>query len=190
MKNFIRYFLQGLVIIAPIAVTLLVIFKMGSMIASLFSEIGLIINPYVDPFIIIAAVLFLIFFVGLLGSSIILKPIFILFDSAIEKAPFIKIIYSSIKDILSAFVGNKKRFNKPVLVTINKESNIQQLGFVTQTDLSELGIKEEKVAVYLPFSYGFSGKLFIVPKENVVPVNASGTDAMKFILSGGVTDID
>ena len=91
---------------------------------------------------------------------------------------------------MAAFVGNKKRFNQPVLVTINKENNIQQLGFVTQKSLKELDIKEGVVAVYIPMSYSVSGNLIIVPADNVTPIKASPTEVMKFIISGGVTELD
>jgi uncharacterized membrane protein len=110
-------------------------------------------------------------------------------DRLVEKAPLIKTIYSSVKDLMGAFVGSKKRFNKPVLVLTNREAGIYKLGFITQTDLHELGISE-MVAVYLPYSYAFSGMLIIVDQKNIRPIDASSADVMKFIISGGVTDID
>jgi uncharacterized membrane protein len=105
------------------------------------------------------------------------------------KTPLLKIIYSSVKDLIEAFVGEKKRFTQPVLVTMTREPVIQRIGFVTENDLTNLGIPLGKLAVYFPFSYGFNGQLFIVPAENVTPINASGTEMMKFIISGGVTEI-
>jgi uncharacterized membrane protein len=123
--------------------------------------------------------------IGYIGSTLIAKPIFDLFEKLLNRLPLVRIIYSSLKDLISAFVGDKKKFDQPVLVTINKQSDLQKLGFITQEDLSNLGIKE-KIAVYLPHSYNFSGDLFIVPRENVVLIRASGADIMKFIVSGGV----
>lgn len=190
MNKFLRYFIQGLIITVPVAITVFVVYKVIDWIGSLFSAFGGIVNPLVDPFIFIGIAVVLIFFMGLLGSSIILRPLFILFDNIVEHTPIIKTVYSSIKDLLAAFVGSKKRFNKPVLVTINKENHIQQLGFITQEDLAELKIKTGTVAIYVPMSYSFSGNLIIVPKENVTPVDASSTEVMKFIISGGVTDIE
>ena len=90
---------------------------------------------------------------------------------------------------MNAFAGNKKRFTKPVLVLTNPQANIEEIGFITQDDLSDWGIKE-KVAVYLPYSYSFSGRLVIVPKEQIKPIDTDGSDAMKFIVSGGVTDVE
>ena len=106
----------------------------------------------------------------------------------LEKVPLVKLIYTAVKDLMAAFVGEKQRFKEPVLVTMNKDSAIKKLGFITQHDLSQWGLKDQ-VAVYLPHSYNFSGNLFIVPREAVMPLNVSGPDAMKFIVSGGVTDI-
>lgn len=190
MKTILRYFIQGVIITVPVAITVLVIYKLINWIFSLFSVFGTIVSPVVDPFIILAIALGLIMLMGLMGSSIILKPMFNLFDQALESTPFIKTIYSSIKDLLSAFVGSKKRFNRPVLVTINKENNIQQLGFITKEDLTELNLKKDHVAVYVPLSYSFSGNLLIVPSDHITPVDASSAEVMKFIVSGGVTDID
>jgi uncharacterized membrane protein len=190
MKKILIYFVQGLIITVPVAITAFVFYKIISIIGSFVHLFGTIVSPMIDPFIVIAITLSLIFLMGLLGSSIILRPLFSMLDHALENTPVVKTIYSSIKDFLSAFVGSKKRFNKPVLVTINKENNIQQLGFITQEDLSELKIAEGTMAVYVPLSYSFSGNLLIVPVDHITRVEASSTEVMKFIVSGGVTDID
>ncbi len=190
MKNSLRYFIQGLVITVPVAITVIVVYKIISWVGSLFNIFGTIVSPVIDPFIIILIAIILIYLMGLLGSSIILRPMFNLFDNALEHTPFIKTIYSAIKDLISAFVGSKKRFNKPVLITINKENNIQQLGFITQEDLSELNLKKGTVAVYVPMSYSLSGNLIIVPIENIATVDATSSEVMKFIVSGGVTELD
>jgi uncharacterized membrane protein len=190
MKTLVRYFFAGLIITVPVAITIIVIYKLISWIGSLFSSFGTIVSPVVDPFIVILLALGLILLMGMLGSSIILRPLFSMFDHALEHTPFIKTIYSSIKDLLSAFVGSKKRFNRPVLVTINKENNIQQLGFITREDLSELNLQKDHVAVYVPLSYSFSGNLLIVPSDHITVVDASSPEVMKFIISGGVTDIE
>ncbi len=190
MKKILRYFIQGLVITVPVAITALVVYKVIEVVGSFFGIFGTIISPVIDPFIVIGSAIVLIFLMGLLGSSIILRPLFIMFDYVMEHTPLIKTVYSSIKDLLAAFVGSKKRFNRPVLVTINKENNIQQIGFLTQEDLSELKLKTGTVAVYMPYSYSFSGNLLIVPMDHIIPIDASSTEVMKFILSGGVTDID
>jgi uncharacterized membrane protein len=190
MAKFLRYFVQGIIITVPVIITAFVIYKLIAMVGSAFSIFGIIVSPLVDPFIVIACAVVIIFFMGLLGSSIILRPLFIMVDNAMQHTPIIKTVYSSIKDLLAAFVGNKKRFNKPVLITINKENNIQQLGFITQEDLTELNIGKDKIAVYVPLSYSFSGNLLIIPTHHITVVNTSSTEVMKFIVSGGVTDID
>lgn len=190
MNKFLRYFIQGLIITVPVAITAFVVYKVIDWISSFFGFFGVIVSPFIDPFIVIGIAICLICLMGLLGSSIILRPLFIMFDSAMEHTPVIKTVYSSIKDLLAAFVGSKKRFNKPVLVTINKENNIQQLGFVTQEDLSELNLRKDTVAVYVPLSYSFSGNLLIVPADHITVVDASSSEVMKFIISGGVTDIE
>lgn len=190
MSKIIRYFIQGLIITVPVGVTIIVLYKIINWVGSLFTVFGTIVSPGIDPFIILATAVLLVFLMGMLGSSIILRPLFSLFDNAMEHTPVVKTVYSSIKDLFSAFVGSKKRFNKPVLVTINKENNIQQLGFITQEDLSELNLQKGHVAVYVPLSYSLSGNLLIVPADHITTVEASSSEVMKFIVSGGVTDID
>ncbi|MCX6295219.1 MAG: DUF502 domain-containing protein [Bacteroidetes bacterium] len=190
MKKILIYFVQGLVITVPVAITAYVLYRVISLIGSFVHIFGTIVSPFVDPFIVISIALALIFLMGLLGSSIILRPLFNMFDYTLEHTPVVKTIYSSIKDFLSAFVGSKKRFNKPVLVTINKENSIQQLGFITQEDLSELNIAKGTIAVYVPLSYSFSGNLLIVPVGHITPLESSSAEVMKFIISGGVTDLD
>ncbi|MBK7886522.1 MAG: DUF502 domain-containing protein [Bacteroidetes bacterium] len=93
------------------------------------------------------------------------------------------------KDLIEAFVGEKKRFNEPVLVTVNSNPSVQRFGFITENDLSRLGLAKEKLAVYLPFSYGFNGQLVVVDATQVQKLDASGTEMMKFVISGGVTEI-
>ncbi len=190
MTKIVRYFIQGLIITVPVGITAIVVYKVFDWVRSLFSMFGTIISPVIDPLIILATALILIFLMGILGSSIILRPLFSLLDNTLEQTPVVKTVYSSIKDFMSAFVGSKKRFNKPVLVTINKENNIQQLGFITKEDLSELNLSKNCVAVYMPLSYSISGNLLIVPTDHITPVDASSAEVMKFIVSGGVTDID
>lgn len=145
---------------------------------------GLLQLPYPGlGFVIIFGVI-LIF--GYITSTFALNTVTDWLDHLINKIPFIKLIYSSVKDLIGAFVGDKRKFSKPVLVTINKENSLHQIGFVTQEDLTELGLRD-MVAVYFPHSYAFSGNHFLVPKENVKPLDITGPAAMKFIVSGGIS---
>ncbi|WP_236614046.1 DUF502 domain-containing protein [Nafulsella turpanensis] len=123
---------------------------------------------------------------GYLASSLIARPVFEMMEEVLMRVPLISLIYSSIKDLLSAFVGDKKKFTQAVLVTLNEADGVQKLGFITQTNLEVLG-EAGKVAVYLPHSYNFSGNLYIVAKERVTLLNVPGADVMKFIVSGGVS---
>ena len=190
MKTIVRYFFQGLLILVPISICAYIIAIIFIKVGALLQNLGISVHPYVDPIIGLATVFGFILLVGWIGSSIFIQPLLLLFDRLVEKTPFVKTLYSSVKDLLAAFVGSKKKFDRPVLVTTNKENNIQQLGFITQTDLHELGIKDGKVAVYIPMSYSLSGNLWIVPNESIAVVNYPAGETMKFIVSGGVTDLD
>ena len=83
-------------------------------------------------------------------------------------------------------MGEKKKFTEPVLVKIYENSELMRIGFVTNRDLSKLGLDATKVAVYFPDSYNFAGMLFIVPAKNATPIDGASMDLMKFIITAGV----
>jgi len=125
--------------------------------------------------------------VGFLGSTFISVPVVQIFEDTLSRVPLIRLIYFSLKDLVEAFVGDKKKFNQPVKIILNKENGIQKLGFITQTDLNFLDIKDGSVMVYCPHSYAFSGEMFIVPNGSVTLLNLPTSDVMKMIISGGVS---
>lgn len=192
-KKILSYFFQGLLFVVPITVTLYVLLKTIFWIDSLLPFQIPIKIPGISNIEIPGLGLLTIFvsiaLVGFISLRYIKNPLFSYFEHAVDKTPLIKLIYSSVKDLIEAFVGEKRRFNKPVLVTIEKDSEISRIGFITQEDLSTMGVATGKVAVYLPFSYSFAGELIIVPRERIQALNVSGTEAMKFIISGGVTEL-
>ncbi|MDQ3191551.1 MAG: DUF502 domain-containing protein [Bacteroidota bacterium] len=159
------------------------------MIGSGLNAAGITFHPLIDPLIGLVALVLLIGLFGLLGSTILFKPFFLTVESIIAKAPLINTFYSSIKDLMTALVGTKKKFNQAVLVKLSKDMSVEKLGFITRDDLTDLNISKDKVAVYLPHSFNFSGNLFIVPKENVTILENSSSDIMKFIVSGGIAEI-
>lgn len=185
MKKIFGYFLQGMLYIAPLGLTIYILYVV-------FNFIDKLVRDYLDqwlnihiPGLGLVMIFIVVTFLGILGKSIIFRPLGWLIRRTMEKAPVLNLIYTSIRDFLNAFVGKEKKFNQPVLVKVNLVSDLEKVGFLTQEDLSDLGIKE-KVAVYFPHSYNFSGEMFIVPTSQVRPLNMSSTDAMKFVVSGGV----
>ncbi|MDO9511181.1 MAG: DUF502 domain-containing protein [Bacteroidales bacterium] len=188
-KRLIRYFMQGLLYMAPISITVYAIVISFQFLDGLVSKYIEGYLGYNIPGLGLLTVLVSITVIGFLGSSLIFNPIMRYLDRLVGKAPLIKIIYSAMKDLFQAFVGQQKKFTEPVLVKLNKEHEFERLGFVTQHDLTPLGIEENKVAVYFPASYSIMGELYIVPRENITPIDTSPADVMKLIISGGVTRI-
>lgn len=180
-KKLLGYFLRGALLTVPLAGTLYVIYKIFEIIDGII--------PFKIPGLGLLTLIVFLTIVGYAGGYIIGQPVILYFQRLLDRAPLIKTIYTAIKDLLSAFVGNEKKFDRPVLVKLNRDSNVEKLGFITRDDLTSLGIESDKVAVYLPHSYAFSGNLFIVPRENIRLINASSADVMKFIISGGVSKI-
>ena len=124
------------------------------------------------------------------GSVLITSPINSFFQRLLKRAPLLQTIYSSVKDLMSTFVGKKKGFNTPVLIKLYENSTIERIRFITNDDLSSLGIKNSKILVYLPHSYAFSGQLFVVNRSYITAIDKSSAEIMKLIVSGGVTDLD
>lgn len=177
-SRLITYFVRGLLLLGPLYFTGYIIYSLIDWIDSQFY----VYFPGSGLLIALGVVLG----VGLVGSTFIVLPIFHVFEQIINRLPLVRIIYSSLKDLLSAFVGDKKKFNQPVLVKVDPHSNLLRIGFITQSDLSDFALPDA-VAVYLPQSYAFSGDLVIVPRAQVTPLDARAADVMKFIVSGGVS---
>jgi len=175
--------------LAPVAITIYAFVQLFEFVDGLLIKELTTIIGFRIPGLGLLIILVTVTLIGYLGTTILFKPVIKSLDRIISQAPLVKIIYTSIKDFMSAFVGKDKKFNEPVLVKVNKDAELEKLGFITQHDLSKLGIGKGKVAVYLPHSYNFSGNLFIVPVENVRPIDASPTEVMKFIVTAGVTSI-
>jgi uncharacterized membrane protein len=176
-----NYFLQGLLLVAPISITAFVIYSLLVFIDGLL--------PFRIPGLGLLIIFSTITLVGFAGAAVVKGPITFVFQRIIERIPLLKMLYTAIADLLSAFVGQKKKFTEPVMVIMSRESNIRKLGFITERDLGNIGIGSEFVAVYLPHSYNFSGNMFIVPAENIIPVKANPAEFMKFIVSGGVAGV-
>ena len=175
-----RYFFNGTLFIVPLVATVYFIFVSFQWLDSRLTL------PY--PGVGFAIILTVITVFGYLTSNFAFKTFSNWFDQLVNKIPLVKLLYSSVKDLMTAFVGEKRKFNKPVLVTINKENNLHRVGFITQSDLSELGLPD-MVVVYFPQSYAFAGDHFVVSKENIRPLDVSGSIAMKFIVSGGISGL-
>lgn len=190
-NRIIRYFLQGLLLIAPIFVTLYSIFALFNMLDSSANDVFEAIFKFRFPGVGLLVMFVVITFIGAVGSTIFIQPIMDGLESLLERTPLVKDIYSSIRDFVSAFLSNKKKFNKPVIVEMGKGLGIFKLGFITDADLEQFGIKD-KVAVYFPHSYNFSGNLFIVNAEQVkeLPTGNGSADVMKYIVSGGVMEME
>jgi uncharacterized membrane protein len=174
----------------PAGVTVLILAKIFFWIKGWFAQMEVIVHPVADPFIIIGLVFVVIIIAGIFGSNVIAQLFLNESSRFIEKIPVIRHIYSPVKDFTGAFLGDKKAFNRPVLVFTNKASEVREIGFITDDDLHEIGIGKEYVAVYIPMSYSISGRLLIVPSSNVTPMEANAADVMKFVVSGGVSEVD
>lgn len=198
-KKLLQLFLQGLIVLAPIGITLWVVIGLfrwvdgflPNLVNSLFpnllekdSEGNVSRMPGLGFIVVVSLVLF----VGWVSSIFVVGRLVAVLDTVLERTPGIKFIYSSVKDFLEAFAGNKKKFDKPVLVNVDA-SDVWRIGFITQQSAREFGM-DTHVTVYVPHSYAISGITYIVPMSHIRPLNnISAADAMKYAVSGGVTDV-
>ena len=188
MKKLTSYFFQGLLYLAPISITIYVIYLIFNFSDNILEELlTKMIGKEIPGLGILIMVVFLTA-LGYVGQTIIARPFKTLFHKIIHTIPLLELIYSAIKDFFSAFVGKDKKFNKPVIFKINPNDNASRIGFITNHNLEAFGA-EDTLAVYVPFSYTFTGETYLVSKDALQPIDAPATEVMKFLVSGGVADI-
>lgn len=176
MNWLIKNFLRGLVIVVPIAVTVYLLYQafvtLDQLLEMRYTGMG------------VAVLVTATIAIGALASNFLGRRLFGLAETLFTKAPIVRIIYAAIKDLLEAFVGNKRRFDRPVTVRVGEE--VKMFGFITQDDLGALASPGD-VAVYVPFSYTWDGCLMIVPRERVQPIAADSASVLALVVSGGVS---
>ena len=189
IKRLGTYLLQGLLLIAPLAATVYIVYFLfqftDGLLSTYLEQFFQLKIPGLGIFIIICLLIFL----GIVGETIFARPVKFLIKSILERAPLLRLIYTSVKDLFSAFVGKEKKFQRPVAVLIDEKNDIWRMGFLTNDRMEEMGL-DGKVAIYFPFSYNISGILYFVPANRIKPLNISSSEAMKFIISGGVSEMD
>lgn len=180
MTRLLNYFLRGLVVVVPIGVTIWVCVKIFHAIDDLlgFTVAGI-------GFVLMIV---LVTLVGFLASTIVARSIGGAFDKLLARLPFVNLLYSSMKDMLNAFVGEKRRFDKPVLVSLTEDGSVRVFGFLTAESMTSLGVADS-VTVYLPTSYSVAGHVVVVPARRVVRIDADAPEVMAYIVSGGVTAV-
>ncbi|MFN3665098.1 MAG: DUF502 domain-containing protein [Sediminibacterium sp.] len=198
-KKLLQFFFQGLIVLAPIGITLWVVIGLFTWIDGILPNLIHALFPSLLekdaagnlkslPGLGFVVVIALVLLVGWISSLFVVGRLVTLLDTVLEKTPGIKFIYSSVKDFLEAFAGNKKKFDKPVLVNVDAP-DVWRVGFITQQSAADFGM-EDHVTVYVPHSYAISGITYIVSKDRIKPLHdVSAADAMKFAVSGGVTDV-
>ena len=191
-KALLNYLIRGLLIVVPIALSIFIVVWAVTTVDSwvnIKSVFG--VNPITGesrniPGLGLVLVILIILGAGIFVTYFVTEPMYNWFQRWLNKLPLFNFIYTSIKDLTEAFVGDEKKFNHPVLV--EAEGDMKRIGFLTQSDLSKLDMLDEAI-VYFPFSYSFAGQIYIVKKEKIKPLNMSAADAMKLVVSGGVTHL-
>jgi uncharacterized membrane protein len=181
MTRLLNYFVRGLVVVVPLALT---IYVCAVIFTTIDSWLAL---PIRGAGFVLALVMITV--VGMLASSIVTRSLLTWVDQLFERLPFVRLLYSSAKDMLNAFVGEKRRFDKPVLVAISNDRAVKVLAFLTSESLASLGV-EDHVTVYMPQSYGLAGHIIVVPADRVQRIDADAAEVMAFIISGGVTNVE
>jgi uncharacterized membrane protein len=184
LNRLLGYFLRGLLVILPIAATAWLLYSLISLADTAIQEN--ILKTHI-PGLGVLIIILTITLVGMFATGFITRPLFELFDTLMERAPGVKHIYSSVKDMTEAFVGDKRKFTLPVRV--KHAEGVYRVGFLTQRDMAHISMPGFST-VYLPFSYAVSGEVWLVKNELIEPLDAEAPGLMKFILSGGVSGLD
>lgn len=184
VKKILRYLIQGIIILAPISITVYIVYW-------LFDKVDGILRPYVNiPGLGFVIIVVFIILVGWISSNFLMGSFIHFFDQWMERTPVIKFIYSSTKDFFEAFAGDKKRFSKAVLANVFSE-DVWIVGFLTDEEMGKFEMGADKVAVYVPQAYNFAGQLYILPRSRVKKIDTiSSGEAMKYAVTGGVIDFD
>lgn len=184
LKKLLRFFIQGLLILAPIGIT-------GYALYWLFELVDGILRPVFGiPGIGFIVIIAFVILVGWVSSNFLMGSIINFFDHWLERTPGIKFIYTSIKDFFEAFAGDKKKFTKAVLANVFA-NDVWIVGFLTDEEMQKFEFGADKVAVYVPQAYNFAGQLYILPREKVKHIqHISSGDAMKYAVTGGVVDME
>lgn len=184
LKKIIRYFIQGVLILAPIAITFYLLY-------GFFNWIDSILRPYVSiPGLGFLIILSFIILIGWVSSYIIMESAIDFLDHWLERTPGIKIIYTSIKDFFNAIAGDKKKFTRPVLANVF-DTDVWIVGFLTDEEMAKFNMGEEMIGVYVPQAYNIAGQLYILPKNRVKIIeHLSAGDTMKYTLTGGVVETE
>jgi uncharacterized membrane protein len=180
LRPLVRYFLRGAFVTAPLALTLYIILKLLSFIDQVL--------PIGIPGLGLLVTLALITLIGFLTSNVVGRGILEGTERLLRRVPLVKLIYGSIKDLVGAFVGDRKSFDRPVAIRPYGGADVRMLGFITREDLLALGMPGY-VAVYLPQSYNFAGSLLVVPREQVEPLDVPSAELMTFLVSGGISGL-
>jgi len=197
MKNIARallnYFFKGLIVVVPIGAAAFLMFWAVSTVDAALNLSDFLWKdsqgkPMHIPGLGILNVLVIIMFAGILVTNVVTDPIKRWFKRWVNRLPFFNFLYSSIKDLTEAFVGDEKKFNEAVIVEVN-EFGLKKIGFLVQKDLTKLNLPGE-VAVYFPYSYSFAGQVVIIAADKVKPIDKNAADMMKFVISGGVSGLD
>ena len=188
-----NYFIKGLIVVVPVGAAAFLIYWAVSSLDSALNLSDILWTdskgkPIYIPGLGILNVLVIILIAGILVTNVITEPIKRWSNRWVNRLPIFKFLYSSIKDLTEAFVGEEKKFNEPVLVEVN-EFGLKKVGFLVQKDMSKLGLPGD-VAVYFPLSYSFAGQVVIISAKKVKPINKSAADMMKFVISGGVSGLE
>lgn len=186
MRTIANYFLYGLIFIFPLFATFYVVVFLVNWVDNTLYSILFGWLPFDLPGLGIITAFFIIVILGFIVTRAFTNPVIKYFERLVEKTPFIKIIYTSFKDLTESLLGDKKRFNQPARVKLT--DGVERIGFITEENLSNFGI-EDRVAVYFPHSYNFSGNLFLVDPVMVTPLDIDPSDALKFAISAGVTQV-
>ncbi|MFA7592701.1 MAG: DUF502 domain-containing protein [Thiohalobacteraceae bacterium] len=190
MRAISRNILTGLITILPVVLTLYLFYWL---VVSAEAALGTLLKTVLPmgaywPGMGVAIGLLAAFVVGLLMRALAVRRLFALGERIFTRLPLIKSVYSALRDLMDYFSPERKKdFGQVVAVTLGE---MQLIGFVTQADTGRLPTEfhgQDRVLVYLPMSYQIGGYAVFVPRSAVRPLDMGMEEAMRFVITAGVT---
>lgn len=192
MSKIQKIFISGLISFLPLAVTIYIVYAGVTIVENLLGNMLRHLLPhdyYITGFGFMAT-LILIFLMGLLLNNFVTAGILQRLQEKLTEVPFIKVVYSPLRDLMNLFSKGRggNELQKVVLVSFDQEKQV--MGLVTRENFSDLGenlkLSPEKIAVYLPMSYGLGGYTILVHKSQVQPVDLPVEKAMSLALTAWI----
>ncbi len=188
-KSISKIFITGFITLLPVVLTIYLLYWLAVSSEHVMGNALKLVLPDTAyfPGLGMIAGLVVVFIVGLMMNAYMVRQLFSLGEQLLYRLPLIKTVYRAFRDFFDFFSPKKEQFGQVVAVTVN---GMELVGFITQENpqrLPESFRGRDSVLVYLPMSYMVGGYTVLVPRNDLRILKMSKEEAMRFVLTAGIT---